>query len=83
MGNNNYFDTKCKRCGLPIRMVQNTETRRWTPCEPTYTYFEEDPTCQETFVDVTDGTIKHGLPSDKDYDFVVAGYFKHSRGCEK
>lgn len=72
------FFTTCRYCGKQILMTRNTETGRYTPCNPEIVRFFEDDT-GTAFVN-EDGKIVFGFASDT---MGHVGYKKHSMFCSK
>lgn len=72
------FYTFCKHCGKQIIMTRNTETGRFTPCDPEIKRFIPDDEALDVFINI-DGQTVHGIDGRGMGDM---GYKKHSLSCK-
>ena len=71
------YMTHCKYCGKLIVMTRNTETGRFTPCDPTIQWILSG-IGDDVFINF-DGQIVHGKISNGTAE---PAYKKHSLSCK-
>ena len=72
-----YF-TNCRYCGRQILMTRNTDTGRFTPCDPAIKKYVPNPNGNVLYVN-EDGKAHWGFISD--HIGAEFGYLKHYTSC--